>query len=199
MDTMPHGGFARGTEVMDAGEYARPARFTVSEVLRMNERGAFPDRKIELKDGEIVDVGTPGFAHGLMQHRLGLLLGTSLLGTELIIVAETGIELAKYRMRAFDYAVLVRAPRGKLLAPTDVLVGIEIADTTIEQDMTVKVLEYAEAGVPTYWVVDVNARVTHVMQGPGPFGYARRDPVAFADALEVPGTGRSIVIEAALA
>ncbi len=44
---------------------------------------------------------------------------------------------------------------------------LEVADTTLQYDLTVKAELYAVAGVPEYWVLDLNARVLHVLRDPG--------------------------------
>lgn len=86
------------------------------------------------------------------------------------------------------------APGGKYLAPADILLAVEIADTTLERDLVVKAREYGQVGIPQYWVLDANARVTYAMTGPGAFGYTRRDEIAFDAALAVLGTEATIVV-----
>jgi len=55
--------------------------------------------------------------------------------------------------------------------PTDVLLVIEVADTTARWDRTVKRPLYAAAGVAEVWIVDVTARVVDVALQPGEDGY----------------------------
>ena len=171
-----------------------PVRFTAEEFLRMGDLGLFDDRKVELVDGEIIELGWPGFPHGMLQMRLGFLLQTALGGTGMIVTGETGMLMAGNRVRAVDCAVVRRPPATNLLAPSDVILAIEISDTTLGRDLVAKALDYGQAGIPHYWVLDVNARVTHAMTAPGPFGYSRREAIGFDDTLAVPGSDAKITL-----
>lgn len=55
--------------------------------------------------------------------------------------------------------------------PEDVLLIIEVADTSVEFDMQVKAHLYARAGIPEYWVVDVKAGCLQVFTSPSEEGY----------------------------
>lgn len=85
-----------------------------------------------------------------------------------------------------DVFVARRLDAGKrgFLGIADVLLVIEVADTTLKRDMGVKARAYSKAGLAELWVVDLKARVTHVHREPGDKGYAPIAPVAFDQALE---------------
>ncbi len=70
----------------------------------------------------------------------------------------------------------------------------EVADTTLEQDLGRKLRDYATAGIPVYWVVDVNAQVVHVMTQPSGGDY-KRNVLRFGEPLNVPGTNTTVVID----
>lgn len=57
--------------------------------------------------------------------------------------------------------------------PTSALLVVEVARSSLVIDLGVKVRVYAAAGVPDYWVLDVDAGRLHAHHGPGPEGYAR--------------------------
>jgi hypothetical protein len=76
----------------------------------------------------------------------------------------------------------------------DVLLLIEVADSSLAYDRSIKLRLYAEARIAEYWVVDCTSEVVEIHRGPGPDGYreVRRfsgravvSPLAFPD-LEVP-------------
>jgi Uma2 family endonuclease len=70
-------------------------------------------------------------------------------------------------------AAIQISPEGFLaLAPADILLLVEVSDTTLSFDLGRKALLYARHGVADYWVVDAKTRETHVHRGPGPDGYA---------------------------
>jgi Uma2 family endonuclease len=55
----------------------------------------------------------------------------------------------------------------------------EVSSSTLDTDLGRKLKLYAAAGVPEYWVVDVNQRLIHQMWHPGGEAYAERREVAF--------------------
>lgn len=76
------------------------------------------------------------------------------------------------------------------LTPADVLLLIEVADTSLRTDRGEKALRYARAGIAEYWIVDVEGRRVLVLREPGQAGYGREDEVALdaeARALFAPG------------
>jgi len=171
-----------------------PVRFSADEFLRMCDLGLFDDRKVELVDGRIVEVGLPGSTHARVQAMLIYLLTTALQGSDAVVYGEIGVRLDANTLRALDVAVAHDVGNVRLLAPERVLLAVEIADTTLERDLVVKALEYAQAGIPEYWVLDVNARTTQIMRAAGPFGYTERTPARFDQPLSVPGTERTITL-----
>jgi len=73
----------------------------------------------------------------------------------------------------------------------DVLLVIEVADTSLRYDRTVKLRLYARAGIPEYWIVDANTETIEIYRSPSSERYAdllrpSRDehvaPLAFPDA-----------------
>ena len=88
-----------------------------------------------------------------------------------------------------DLAVLV--PRSDYYAsghprPADVLPLIEVADTSLEQNHTLKLPLYARAGVPAVWLVDLTAGVVDTYREPSPDGYLLRQRHRRGQSLSVP-------------
>ena len=80
--------------------------------------------------------------------------------------------------------------KGKLAGPDDVLLAIEVADTSIRHDQQVKGKLYSEAGIADYWIVNLPKRRIEVYREPRPDGYRTvtsyapgetLSPLAFAD------------------
>jgi Uma2 family endonuclease len=73
---------------------------------------------------------------------------------------------------------VVRRPAGLagawLPGPQDVVLVVEVADTSLERDRDVKIPRYAAAGIPEAWLVDLVAETIDVYRGPGPDGYRER-------------------------
>jgi Uma2 family endonuclease len=152
----------------------------------MADLGAFDEMKVELDHGEIVRLNPPFAPHGAAVAQIIVALSRAIQGSGLTLTGEAAIRLSGETVYAFD-AALIRgiAPLGEY-EPHQLTLLVEVADTSLNRDLGRKSDEYAHAGIPHYWVVDVNARVTHVMGAPGEDGYDKRDVVRFGEPLELP-------------
>jgi Uma2 family endonuclease len=87
-----------------------------------------------------------------------------------------------------DLTVLRRRPvpyKEREAYAEDVLLLIEVADTSLAYDRSTKLRLYAEAGIPEYWVVDCEAETVEVYRDPGADRYRTVHRVAGAAALSV--------------
>jgi Uma2 family endonuclease len=152
-------------------------RFTRDEVEYLLNTGFFDGQRFELIDGELLDrMGqNPPHANAirLTQRQLGALLDPSLIQVQLPIEVAAGDR--ERSLPEPDLAVLQeikpdfdeRHPRGD-----ELLLVIEVADTTATFDLSRKVALYASAGVREYWVLDLPRRMLVVHRQP--FGSAYR-------------------------
>jgi len=177
-------------------EQATPARFTVEEFVRMAELGAFDDMKVELDHGEIIRVTPPFSDHAVFQAQLiGKLYGV-LSGSDLQVAGEVGVRLGRDTVRVFDAGVLESGVEpGRLLEPAEVRLAVEVAVASVARDTGPKQVDYAAAGVPNYWVVDVPGRLVRVYGNPAETGYGNVAEVAFGEPLPVPGTEAMIILD----
>jgi Uma2 family endonuclease len=152
----------------------------------MADLGAFDDMKVELEHGEIVRMNPAYAPHGAAVARVIMALGQAVGGSGLTVSGEAGIVLSDDTVFAFDAALVRGAVPDGRYRPAALALVIEIAVTSLDRDLGSKLAEYARAGIPLYWVVDVDAKVTHVMSGPGDEGYATRGVVRFGESLELP-------------
>jgi Uma2 family endonuclease len=151
-----------------------PHRFTVAEYHRMGEAGIFAeDDRVELIDGEVVEITPIGSRHAAVVMRLNRLLDEAV-GERAIVSPQNPVELSDYSEPQPDLALL-RPPSdfyaGGHPRPSDTLLIIEVADTTVAYDRRVKLPLYAAAGVPEVWIVDLPAATLEVHTGPLPGGY----------------------------
>ncbi len=135
-------------------------RFTQTEFVRMMELGLLDGQRLELVDGDLIDKMGQNPPHATAIQRLTRWLaktfGLDLVRAQLPIqVAGTDREFtlpepdfAVVREDKADYAN--RHPSG-----TELLLVVEIADSSIQIDRTVKPSLYARAGIPEYWVLDI--------------------------------------------
>lgn len=132
-------------------------RFTVEEFQRMGESGVFaPDERVELIDGEIIEMTPVGPRHvGVVAHLTRFF--HDLLGQDLLLSVQSPIQVGRSQPVP-DVAVL--GPREdryleRLPVPADCRLLVEVGDTSAPVDRNVKRAAYAAAGIPEYWVVDL--------------------------------------------
>jgi len=155
-------------------------RFTVDEYHRMAEVGVFEeDDRVELLDGEIVEMTPIGDRHVACVVRLNDLLSRR--SVEPLVSVQNPLVLASRSEPQPDIVVLPRQadhsaawlPRG-----ADALLVIEVADTSVDHDRDVKIPLYAVAGIPEVWLVDLPAELIEVYQDPEAGRYTTRRIVA---------------------
>lgn len=148
--------------------------FTREEYHRMAEVGILkPSDRVELIRGEIVQMSPPGRRHVAFVDNLNQLLVLRLAGRAIVSV-QNPVVLADDTEPQPDLAVHRRRPvpyKEREAHADDVLLLIEVAETSLTYDRTTKLRLYAEAGVPEYWVVDCAAENIEVYRTPGPRGY----------------------------
>lgn len=169
--------------------------FTAREYLRMHDAGAFNDMNVELVRGELRKMMSGGFAHGALNARLIAKLITAYSATDRCLAVDLMIGIGPLTIRGADIAVVMPdVPSSGPVPPDRVVLIVEVSVTTLGTDLGAKQAEYATAGVPDYWVADVEARVMHVMRSPERERYAERSVVPFDQPLAVPGTAETIVV-----
>ena len=140
------------------------ARFSIAEFHRLCEQ--LPERRLELIDGEVLEVIAKGSRHTAVVHRLARALtplleshpeaGLGLPRHELRI--EAPLDLGEHQEPEPDLAVVTARDDAWLDAhPTaaDTLLVIEVADASLAYDLDTKLRLYQRAGIANYWVVDV--------------------------------------------
>ncbi|HEY0013448.1 MAG TPA: Uma2 family endonuclease [Allosphingosinicella sp.] len=177
-----------------------PARFTADEFLEIAARPPISDwlGKVELVHGIIVRMGPAHVPHWnaqrVLYERLYEIVRRA--SQEWVLGVEPAVRLAGDTIREPDIALLKDPDlSGKLIDRTALFLAVEIADSSLVGDGTVKQRSYAEAHVPHYWVVDLETRVIHVMSHPRHGDYREGKSVPFGVAVDVPGVGGTIVVD----
>lgn len=166
--------------------------FTIEEYERMVETGILTrEERVELIEGEVVEMSPIGDPHAAFVANLTHLLVTGV-GDRARVWVQGPVRVPPRSKPQPDLALL--RPRSYVRAGAtteDVLLVIEVADTSLRYDRTVKLHLYARAGIPEYWIVDANAETLEVFRSPAGERYAdhRRPsrgesvaPLAFPDA-----------------
>jgi Uma2 family endonuclease len=148
-------------------------RFTVEEYYRMAEVGILgPTDRVELIEGEIVQMSPISHLHCACVVALGEALKHAF-GDRGLLSPQNPLRLPRDTVPQPD-VVFLRPPLSQYWArlpqPEDVLLLVEVADTSYRYDREVKVPLYARAGIPELWIVDLN-HVVEVFRTPSPTGY----------------------------
>lgn len=156
-------------------------RFTVDDYDRMAEAGILhEDMRVELIDGEIVQMAAIGLRHMTAVDEATRLIVPQLFPmSDLRVSVQNPIRLGRRDEPQPDLMVYrKRADRvGARLTPADVLLVIEVSDTTRAYDRYTKLPRYAAAGIPEAWLIDlVDDRVERHTE-PSAEGYRRVDIV----------------------
>jgi Uma2 family endonuclease len=172
-------------------EIERARRFTADEFERMVELGIFrEDERLELIDGGIVEMAPVGDPHGLCVSQVNkrLVMGV---GDGALVWVHGPVRLGTSSVPEPDLAVVrPRSYKGGGPTAEDVLLIVEIADTSLRYDQTTKLRVYARAGIPEYWIVSVEGEWIDVYRSPEGDGYRERrraasgetvSPAAFPD------------------
>ncbi len=134
-------------------------RFTVHDYHRMGEAGILhEDDRVELIEGELVEMAAIGTRHLTCVNGLTRMLVRGV-GDEAIVSVQNPVRLDEHSEPQPDLTVLrMRDYRESLPVPEDVLLLIEVSDTTLAYDRGVKLPLYARSGIREVWIVDLRAR-----------------------------------------
>lgn len=153
------------------------AKISLERFHKMAAAGIFgADDRIELIDGEMLTMAPIGGPHMAMVNRLNSLLVRAI-GDQGVVSVQNPVALPPDSEPQPDLVVL-RPSAGALSAevpgPADVLLMIEVADSTLRYDRGIKLPLYARHGIHEVWIVDLQAKRIEVFRGAGPTGYAQR-------------------------
>lgn len=151
-------------------------RFTVQQYHLMHETGVFAEGdRYELINGEIREMSPIGIKHAVCVARLTKQFERKL-GDQAIIWTQNPIRLSDQSEPQPDLAILKLRDdfyASALPTPEDILLIIEVADSTIAYDRDVKAPLYAANGIPEMWLFDVNQQIIEGYSQPSASGYKR--------------------------
>jgi Uma2 family endonuclease len=150
-------------------------RITVDEYYRMAEVGILPpDARVELIEGEIIDMAPIGTGHGGTVMQLTQLLLDAARGRVQVFV-QSPERLSDISEPEPDFALV--KPRAdfykkKHPGPDDTFLIIEVSESSLRYDVQVKAPLYARHGVPEYWIIDLEGRQVRFFRSPESGQYA---------------------------
>ncbi|HEY0081953.1 MAG TPA: Uma2 family endonuclease [Pyrinomonadaceae bacterium] len=154
--------------------------FSVAEFERMGEAGVFTkDARLELIEGEVIEMSPIGSRHAACVNFLSRFLNRTV-GDIALVSTQNPIRLNDFSEPEPDIALLRLRDdfyRAAHPTPADVLLVIEVADTTLAYDREVKVPLYAKAGIAEVWIVNLSEEQIEIYSGLA--GGAYQTPAVF--------------------
>jgi Uma2 family endonuclease len=148
-------------------------KMSAPQFQKLANAGAFEDAHVELFDGEIFNMSPVGAEHAALVRRLTEAL-REVFGKKYIIAVQDPIRLDDYTQPQPDLTVLHRRDdfyAAKLPEPADILLVIEVADTTRLYDRNTKMPRYARSSIPELWIIDVPTKQIEQYTQPREAGY----------------------------
>ena len=164
------------------------ARFTIAEYELMIARGAFAgpnEKRIELIRGELRMMSPQGAEHGELVGQLDDWSHNVIDRQRIKIRVQSSVEIPRFDTQPEPDIVWAEAKSyaRRRPKPDEILLLIEVADSSLAYDLGEKCQLYAEAGIRDYWVFDVPNRLVHVFRDPSDNGYKSHDKSSTNDRL----------------
>ncbi|MFO0794626.1 MAG: Uma2 family endonuclease [Candidatus Brocadiaceae bacterium] len=148
-------------------------KFSIEEYCRLSEKGILQeDERVELIDGKIIDMTPVGSVHTSCVNRLNYLFAK--LAKRTIVSVQNPIRIGEFCEPQPDIAILKY--RNDFYAEhhpvaDDVLLLIEVADSSLEYDREEKIPLYGRAGIPEVWLVNLIENCIEMFRSPSSEGY----------------------------
>jgi Uma2 family endonuclease len=180
---MPDG--VRHNSAIDPVREQRPREklLTVDEFVRLGELGAYDEPgKHELWDGRVMMSPPPGGPHMDRERRITetLILSINEAGLRgtFGVFNNGGLQIGEFNLRAPDIMVApLPFDTERRLTGERVALVIEVSHSSLPDDLTEKRGKYAGAGIPEYWVVDVEGRLLYPFCNPSGGDYPECEPL----------------------
>lgn len=140
-------------------------RFTVDEDFGMVEAGIIDHREVELLEGLLVIRLPESEPHAILAERLMYWMVDHVDREVARVRSNSGFIVRPDSVPLPDFFVFPRdLPRGEM--PEDALLVVEVSLSTLRRDRLRKARIYSRAGIPEYWIVNVEARCLEVHRHP---------------------------------
>ena len=159
------------------------------EYHRMADLGILhEDDRVELIEGELIEMGRIGWDHASTVNGLANAL-IMVCGDRAVVSVQNPVRLDEFNEPQPDFAVLKpRGPNGRAAGPpgpSEVLLLVEVADSSLRFDRKVKLPLYARFGIPEVWIVDLKARVLQCHRAPRGGEYGDVKPYGAGDSISL--------------
>lgn len=160
-------------------------KLSVEDYHKLGEVGILSeDSRVELIEGELIEMAPIGGPHMALVNRLTKLLVLAVRDLGVVSI-QNPVALPPHSEPQPDVAILKRgadsAAASVVPGPDDVLLLIEVADTTLAYDRTTKLKLYAKAAIAEVWIVNVQSECVEVYREPTADRYARKTELKRGD------------------
>lgn len=173
---------------MGAFDHVPRHKLSVEDYHKMGEAGILTeDSRVELIEGELIDMAPIGSEHAGAVNRLTHRF-VAAVGDSAIVQVQGPLRLGDRSEPQPD--VLVLRPRadyysGAVATAADVLLAVEVADSSLGLDQSTKIPLYAAHGIPEVWIVDLRNRLLSVYRDPGDAVYRNVQTTATASRIQL--------------
>lgn len=159
------------------------------------DAGAFGDAHVELVQGELIEMAPARTRHAFLHGEIMRALVTAYQGSALRFYLDLMVTIEDDTVRTPDIVVAPKVEsEGTEVVAADIVLAVEVSQTTLPEDLGRKRVHYAKAGIRSYWVVDgVDDRV-HMFAEPIGSDYAQVRLAKFGELLDLPEDGGTITI-----
>jgi Uma2 family endonuclease len=176
-------------------DWSRLHRITVDEYHRMAEVGLLaPEARVELIEGVIIDMAPIGSSHGMAVDLVNERLVLAVHGAA-IVRTQGAVEMSRWCELQPDIALLkLREDRYCAMNPEgpDVILIVEVADSSAEYDFETKLKLYARHGVPEVWIFNVRLEELYFFRSRHDLGYAEVTSTTTPGLCKVPSLDVSV-------
>lgn len=152
-------------------------KLTVDDYHKLAEVGILnEDSRVELIEGELIELSPIGPPHSWMINRLTKLL-VQAVGDLAVVSVQNSVRLSRHSEPQPDFVLLrphMATERRRIAGTEDTLLVIEVADSSLSYDRGIKLALYARSGVPEVWIVNMQDECIETHSGPGGAGYAHK-------------------------
>lgn len=145
----------------------RNLRWTVAQFHYLGDLGVFEGRRAKLIDGVLIEEGPMNPPHAIAMEKTHEIIRAAF-GSGWRFRIQMPLVVGQTTDPVPDFAIIAGTPQGVTTHPTAASLVIEVADSSLSYDTTTKAELYATAGVPEYWVLDLEHNQLIVFRDPAP-------------------------------